>query len=144
LRNSFWNSISELTNAKTEAMVKFLPLMAMIVNVNYDPLDAKTVNIHLLILDLFFSKLYLLFQMDILAYYYTSLQNSKWDEKTSSGRERTSRCVTANQYTGRANDNPSFGGVGKGHSMREVDALDGICRRICDLSGIQYKVCFVK
>ncbi|CAB0004675.1 unnamed protein product [Nesidiocoris tenuis] len=36
--------------------------------------------------------------------------------------------------------NPSFGGIGKGHLMREVDALDGLCGRICDLSGIQYKV----
>jgi tRNA uridine 5-carboxymethylaminomethyl modification enzyme len=36
--------------------------------------------------------------------------------------------------------NPSFGGIGKGHLMREVDALDGICGRMCDLSGIQYKV----
>ncbi|EFX85424.1 hypothetical protein DAPPUDRAFT_45739 [Daphnia pulex] len=36
--------------------------------------------------------------------------------------------------------NPSFGGIGKGHLMREVDALDGVCGRICDLSGIQYKV----
>lgn len=36
--------------------------------------------------------------------------------------------------------NPSFGGIGKGHLMKEIDALDGICGRICDLSGIQYKV----
>jgi tRNA uridine 5-carboxymethylaminomethyl modification enzyme len=36
--------------------------------------------------------------------------------------------------------NPSFGGIGKGHLMREIDALDGVCGRICDLSGIQYKV----
>ncbi|KAF6206876.1 hypothetical protein GE061_018112 [Apolygus lucorum] len=36
--------------------------------------------------------------------------------------------------------NPSFGGIGKGHLMKEVDALDGLCGRICDLSGIQYKV----
>ncbi|KOC70834.1 Protein MTO1-like protein, mitochondrial [Habropoda laboriosa] len=36
--------------------------------------------------------------------------------------------------------NPSFGGIGKGNLMREVDALDGICCRICDLSGIQYKI----
>ncbi|XP_065208759.1 protein MTO1 homolog, mitochondrial [Planococcus citri] len=35
--------------------------------------------------------------------------------------------------------NPSFGGIGKGHLMREVDALDGICGRICDISGVQYK-----
>ncbi|XP_076626249.1 5-taurinomethyluridine-[tRNA] synthase subunit MTO1, mitochondrial isoform X2 [Colletes latitarsis] len=36
--------------------------------------------------------------------------------------------------------NPSFGGIGKGHLMREVDALDGVCCRICDLSGIHYLV----
>ncbi|XP_074847116.1 5-taurinomethyluridine-[tRNA] synthase subunit MTO1, mitochondrial isoform X2 [Carettochelys insculpta] len=36
--------------------------------------------------------------------------------------------------------NPSFGGIGKGHLMREVDALDGLCARICDQSGIFYRV----
>lgn len=36
--------------------------------------------------------------------------------------------------------NPSFGGIGKGHLMREVDALDGMCGKICDVSGVQYKV----
>lgn len=36
--------------------------------------------------------------------------------------------------------NPSFGGIGKGHLMREVDALDGLCSRVCDQSGIHYKV----
>lgn len=36
--------------------------------------------------------------------------------------------------------NPSFGGIGKGHLMREVDALDGVCARCCDNSGVQYKV----
>uniref|UniRef100_A0A2S2NUZ6 MnmG N-terminal domain-containing protein n=1 Tax=Schizaphis graminum TaxID=13262 RepID=A0A2S2NUZ6_SCHGA len=35
--------------------------------------------------------------------------------------------------------NPSFGGIGKGHLMREIDALDGLCAKICDLSGIHYK-----
>ncbi len=36
--------------------------------------------------------------------------------------------------------NPSFGGIGKGHLMREVDALDGVCARCSDVSGVQYKV----
>lgn len=41
---------------------------------------------------------------------------------------------------GQMSCNPSFGGIGKGHLMREVDALDGLCSRVCDQSGIHYKV----
>ncbi|CAK9297358.1 unnamed protein product [Gordionus sp. m RMFG-2023] len=36
--------------------------------------------------------------------------------------------------------NPSFGGIGKGQLMREIDALGGLCSHICDKSGVQYKV----
>jgi len=36
--------------------------------------------------------------------------------------------------------NPAFGGLGKGHLIREVDALDGVIGRAADLSGIQYRL----
>jgi tRNA uridine 5-carboxymethylaminomethyl modification enzyme len=36
--------------------------------------------------------------------------------------------------------NPAIGGLGKGHLVREVDALDGLMGRMADIGGIQYKV----
>ncbi|MBM85353.1 MAG: tRNA uridine-5-carboxymethylaminomethyl(34) synthesis enzyme MnmG [Rhodospirillaceae bacterium] len=36
--------------------------------------------------------------------------------------------------------NPAVGGLGKGHLVREIDALDGLMARAADASGIQYRL----